>query len=110
MTRAEPEIHPEHFDNLILSIGNGDEVGLLYPYYYAKLVYDGMKSIGREDILTLARCGYLGAQKFGALVWSGDIPSTFESLRMQVKSGLNMSMCGIPWWTHRYGGILRRGH
>lgn len=102
---AEPEIHPEHFDNLILSIGNGDEVGLLYPYYYAKLVYDGMKSIGREDILTLARCGYLGAQKFGALVWSGDIPSTFESLRMQVKSGLNMSMCGIPWWTTDMGGF-----
>ncbi len=102
---AEPEIHPEHFDNLILSIGNADEVGLLYPYYYAKLVYDGMKSIGRRDIITLTRSAYTGAQKFGALVWSGDIPSTFESLRMQIKSGLNMSMCGIPWWTTDIGGF-----
>ncbi len=102
---AEPEIHPEHFDNLILHEGNADEVGLLYPYYYSKLVYDGMKSIGRDDIVTLSRCAYTGAQRFGTLVWSGDIPSTFESLRMQIKSGLNMSMCGIPWWTTDIGGF-----
>lgn len=102
---AEPEIHPEHFDNLILSIGRGDEVGLMYPYYYSKLVYDGMKAAGRDDIVTLSRCAYIGAQKFGTLVWSGDIPSTFESLSAQVKSGLNMSMCGIPWWTTDIGGF-----
>lgn len=102
---AEPEIHPEHFDNLILSIGNGDEVGLLYPYYYAQLVYDGMKKDKRDDIVTLSRCAYLGAQKFGTVVWSGDIPSTFQSLSDQVKAGLNMSMCGIPWWTTDIGGF-----
>ncbi|MCD8326474.1 MAG: hypothetical protein LUC90_07275 [Lachnospiraceae bacterium] len=102
---AEPEIHPEHFDNLILHAGNGDEVGLLYPYYYSRLVYDGMKAMGREDVVTLSRCAYLGIQKFGTLVWSGDIPSTFESLAAQVKSGLNMAMCGIPWWTTDIGGF-----
>lgn len=102
---AEPEIHPEHFDNLVFSIGNGSEVALLYPYYYNQLVFDGMKELGREDILTLSRCAYPGAQKFGALVWSGDVPSTFASLRMQVKSGLNMAMCGIPWWTTDIGGF-----
>lgn len=102
---AEPEIHPERFDQLILHLGNGDEIGLLYPYYYAKLVYDGMKAVGRDDIVTLSRCAFTGAQRFGALVWSGDIPSTFESLRMQVKSGLNMSMCSIPWWTTDVGGF-----
>ena len=102
---AEPEIHPEHFDNIILSLGRGDEVALIYPYYYAKLAYDGFKSIARDDIVTLSRCAYIGAQKFGTLVWSGDIPSTFESLSSQVKSGLNMSMCGIPWWTTDIGGF-----
>ena len=102
---AEPEIHPEHFDNLILSAGRGDEVGLLYPYCYSKLAYDGMKEIGRDEIVTLARCAYTGAQKFGTLVWSGDIPSTFESLAAQVKSGLNMAMCAIPWWTTDIGGF-----
>lgn len=102
---AEPEIHPEHFDNLVFYEGNGDQVALLYPYYYAKLVYDGMRKEGREDIVTLSRSAYLGAQKFGTLVWSGDIPSTFESLTEQVKSGLNMAMCGIPWWNTDIGGF-----
>lgn len=102
---AEPEIHPEHFDNLLFHIGRGDEVGLLYPNYYSQLVYDGMKKDGRDDIITLSRAAFLGAQKYGTLVWSGDIPSTFESLSNQVKSGLNMAMCGIPWWTTDIGGF-----
>lgn len=102
---AEPEIHPEHFDNLVLYEGNGDEVALLYPYYYAQLVYDGMIKEGRKDVVTLSRSAYLGAQKYGTVVWSGDILSTFESLTEQVKSGLNMSMCGIPWWNTDIGGF-----
>jgi alpha-D-xyloside xylohydrolase len=102
---AEPEIHPEHFDNLIWHAGRGDMVALLYPYYYSQMAYDGFKSIGRDDIITLTRCAYLGSQKFGSLVWSGDIESTFESLACQVKAGLNMSMCGIPWWNTDIGGF-----
>ena len=102
---AEPEIHPEQFDNIIMYEGRGDEVALIYPYYYSQLVYDGMKKMGRDDVVTLSRAAYLGAQKFGTLVWSGDIISTFESLTEQVKSGLNMAMCGIPWWNTDIGGF-----
>lgn len=102
---AEPEIHPEQFDNLIWHAGRADKVALLYPYYYSKLAYDGFKSMGREEVVTLTRCAYLGSQKFASLVWSGDIPSTFESLSHQVKAGLNMAMCGIPWWNTDIGGF-----
>lgn len=102
---AEPEVHPEHFDNLIMYAGRGDEAALIYPYYYAQLVYDGMKEMGREDIITLSRAAYTGVQKYGALIWSGDICSDFNSLTEQVKSGLNMSMCGIPWWNTDIGGF-----
>ena len=102
---AEPEIHPEQFDNLILYAGRGDEAALIYPYCYAQLVYDGMKETGRDDIITLSRAAYTGAQRFGTLVWSGDILSTFESLTEQIKSGLNMAMCGLPWWNTDIGGF-----
>ena len=101
---AEPEIHPEHFDNLLLHAGRGDEVGLIYPYYYAQMAFDGFSEMGITPV-TLTRAAYTGSQKFGALVWSGDIPSTFESLEQQVKAGLNMSMCGIPWWNTDIGGF-----
>jgi alpha-D-xyloside xylohydrolase len=37
-------------------------------------------------------------------VWSGDIPSTFESLQQSVRAGLNIGMSGIPWWTTDIGG------
>ena len=101
---AEPEIHPEHFDNLIFHIGRGDEYGLIYPYYYSKMAYDGFMKMGETPVI-LTRAAYLGSQKFGSLVWSGDIPSTFESLSQQVKAGLNMSVCGIPWWNTDIGGF-----
>ena len=102
---AESEIWPSQFDNLLMHKGRGDMVALLYPYYYAKLVYDGFKSMGREDIITLTRCAYLGCQKYAALVWSGDIASSFESLACQVKGAMNMAMCGIPWWNTDIGGF-----
>lgn len=102
---AEPEVHPEQFDNLVWHAGRADEVAMLYPYYYSKMAYDGFKSIGVEAPVTLTRCAYLGSQRFGSLVWSGDIPSTFESLSCQVKAGLNMAMCGIPWWNTDIGGF-----
>lgn len=61
--------------------------------------------MGREEIITLTLAAYLGSQKFGSLVWSGDIASTFESLSHQVKGAMNMAMCGIPWRNTDIGGF-----
>jgi alpha-D-xyloside xylohydrolase len=36
---------------------------------------------------------------------SGDIDSSFRSLRNQFAAGLNMGMAGIPWWTTDIGGF-----
>ena len=101
---AEPEIHPEHFDNLLFYAGRGDEVGLVYPYFYSQMASDGFTGMGEVPVV-LTRAAYLGSQKFGALVWSGDVFSSFESLSEQVKAGLNMSVCGIPWWNTDIGGF-----
>lgn len=45
-------------------------------------------------------------QKYASLLWSGDIPSTFESLRDQMIAGLHMGLAGIPWWTTDIGGFM----
>ncbi len=105
LDQAEPDFVPNQYDNLRLYLGNGEEVALLYPYYYTKLFYEGLKSVGESEIISLTRSAWIGSQKFGALVWSGDILSTFEALRMSVKTGLNMAMCGIPWWNSDIGGF-----
>ena len=105
LDESEPELYPVHFDNLLYYAGRGDEVALLYPYCHVQMAYDGYRAMGKDDIITLTRCAYLGSQKFGALVWSGDIPSTFESLACQVRAGLHMSLCGIVWWNTDLGGF-----
>lgn len=105
LDEAEPEVHPQQFENLRFHIGNGAQTALLYPYYYAKAFYDGLKKEGETDIISLTRASYPGSQKFGAVVWNGDIPSTFEALFQSIVSGLSMSMCGIPWWNSDIGGF-----
>jgi len=105
LDEAEPEYTVYDYDNYRYYIGTELEVGNIYPFYYAKTFYDGMKEEGMENPLNLLRCAWAGSQRFGALVWSGDIDSTFESLRRQLRAGLNMSIAGIPWWTTDIGGF-----
>lgn len=106
LDEAEPEVHPQQPGHLKYYLGNGAQVAQLYPYYYAKTFYDGLKASGEDEIISLTRAAYPGSQKFGAIVWNGDIPSTFENLKMSITSGLSMSMCGIPWWNSDIGGFL----
>jgi alpha-D-xyloside xylohydrolase len=106
LDEAEPEMWPYDYDNLRYSIGNGQQVSSLYPFYYAKTFYDGIKSKNPEkDVVNLIRCAWLGIQRFDVVVWTGDIQSTFNELRKQLKAGLNFSFCGIPWWTTDIGGF-----
>lgn len=105
LDEAEPEITPYDYDNLRYWIGNGMEVSSLYPFYYAKTFYDGQKEAGQEEILNLIRCAFLGSQRFGTVLWSGDICADFDSLRRQIKTGLHVAISGIPWWTTDIGGF-----
>ena len=103
---CEPELYPADFDNLRYHLGNGLEVGNIYPMLHEKGFYDGMLSAGEKDVITICRSAWAGSQRFGAAVWSGDIPSTFEMLQIQLRAGLNIAMSGIPWWTTDIGGFF----
>lgn len=106
LDEAEPEVHPQQFGHLKFYLGNGAQTAMLYPYYYSKMFYEGLQSEGETEIISLTRAAYPGSQKYGAAVWNGDIMSTFEALRMSVKSGLSMAMSGIPWWNSDIGGFF----
>lgn len=105
LDEAEPEIAPYDYDNLRYYIGNGMEVSNLYPFYYAKTFFDGIKQSGQDEVLNLIRSAYIGSQRFGAVLWSGDICADFDSLRRQIKTGLHVAVSGIPWWTTDIGGF-----
>ncbi|MDR0731967.1 MAG: glycoside hydrolase family 31 protein [Treponema sp.] len=106
LDEAEPEYTVYDFDNYRYHLGPDIQIGNVYPLMYAKTFFDGMKAAGQDRILNLLRCAWAGSQRYGALVWSGDIHSTFESLRNQLAAGLNMGLAGIPWWTTDIGGFF----
>jgi alpha-D-xyloside xylohydrolase len=106
LDEAEPEYTVYDFDNYRYHLGPDVQIGNIYPLMYAKAFFDGMKDAGQDTVLNLLRCAWAGSQRYGALVWSGDIHSTFESLRNQLAAGLNMGIAGIPWWTTDIGGFF----
>lgn len=105
LDEAEPEYTVYDFDNYRYYAGSNLQIGNLYPKMYAQTFYEGMEKEGQENIVNLLRCAWAGSQKYGALVWSGDIASSFESLRNQLTAGLSMGISGIPWWTTDIGGF-----
>lgn len=105
LDEAEPEYTVYDFDNYRYHLGTDLEVGNIYPVEYARAFYEGMAAEGQTNIVNLLRCAWAGSQKYGALVWSGDIASSFASMRNQLTAGLNIGMSGIPWWTTDIGGF-----
>jgi alpha-D-xyloside xylohydrolase len=102
---SEPELNPPHPANLSLYAGPGAQVAGIYPRDNARLFADGLAAAGQPQTVLLSRSAWAGSQRYGAAVWSGDIPATWESLRQQVRAGLNIAISGIPWWTTDIGGF-----
>ena len=105
LDEAEPEFTGYDFDNYRYFQGPAAQVGNIYPQSYARTFYEGLKQAGEEKVVSLLRCAWAGSQRYGALVWSGDIHSDWETLRRQVCAGLNMGIAGISWWTTDIGGF-----
>ena len=58
-----------------------------------------------ERPFALHRNGYVGMQRYGAFLWSGDVYSTWETLKTHVPVAVNTGLSGIPFWGTDIGGI-----
>ncbi len=105
LDEAEPEFTTYDFENYRYYAGPVAEVGNIYPREYARAFYEGQIKNGQKEIVNLLRCAWAGSQRYGALVWSGDIMSTYEDFRKQICAGIHMGLSGIPWWTTDIGGF-----
>jgi len=105
LDEAEPEYGVYDFDNFRYHLGTNVQVGNIYPQMFARAFYAGQRAAGQEEIVNLLRCAWAGSQRYGALVWSGDIHSTFEDFRRQITAGIHMGVAGIPWFTTDIGGF-----
>ena len=105
LDEAEPEFTGYDYECYRYHEGEVLEVGNKYPREYSRMFYEGQAASGQSDIVNLVRCAWAGSQRYGALVWSGDIFSTYEDFRKQICAGLHMGLAGIPWWTTDIGGF-----
>ncbi len=106
LDEAEPEYCAYDFEHFRYEAGPVVKTGNLYPRAHAEGFYRKMKEAGQKDVVNLTRSAWVGSAKCGAVVWSGDILSNFETLRDQLAGGLNIGLAGIPWWTTDTGGFF----
>ena len=102
---TEPEVYPA---NAITNQGSFDRVALTYSLMVTKSIYDRKREdYPQQRVFNLTRSAFLGQQKYGAAVWSGDVQASWEQFREQIPAGLNYSMAGLPYWTTDIGGFFR---
>jgi alpha-glucosidase/alpha-D-xyloside xylohydrolase len=72
-----------------------------------RMYFDGSQQ-GRpnERPFALHRNGGAGMQRFGAFLWSGDVYSTWETLKTHVPVAINTSLSGITYWGTDIGGFV----
>ena len=102
---CEPDLSPDLARRALYAAGPAAQVGNQYGALHARGVAEGLRAAGDDRPLSLVRSSWAGSQRDGAALWSGDIPTTFESLAVQVRAGLNAAMSGIPWWNTDIGGF-----
>lgn len=54
----------------------------------------------------LHRNGYAGMQRYASFLWSGDVYSTWETLKTHIPIALNTALTGIPYWGTDIGGFV----
>ncbi|MBR6186534.1 MAG: glycoside hydrolase family 31 protein [Clostridia bacterium] len=105
LDNSEPDLTKYDFDNLRYYAGPALECSNLYPQYYSRVFFDPMAKNGEQPV-NLLRSAWAGSQKYGNVVWSGDVPSSWEALRDQLAAGLSIGLAGIPWWNTDIGGFM----
>ena len=106
LDNSEPDYGVYDFEHYRYYSGPALSCSNLYPQLFSRAFYEPMREDKGTDAVNLLRCGWAGSQKYGNVIWSGDIPSTFDSFREQLQAGLNIGLAGIPWWTTDIGGFM----
>ncbi|MGC2635649.1 MAG: TIM-barrel domain-containing protein, partial [Acidobacteriaceae bacterium] len=84
----------------------GDRLSVYARFERNQLYWEGPLSVHPDRRpFALHRNGYAGLQRFGWL-WSGDIDSNWAALTAQVRNGINVGLCGIPYWGTDTGGFV----
>jgi alpha-D-xyloside xylohydrolase len=98
---TEPDLPP---NGSYFSVGPGSEYFNVYPYFHTAALYNGFRRDTDRRALILSRDAYLGTQHNGATIWSSDVSPTWDALKRQIPTGLDVTASGIPYWGNDIGG------
>jgi alpha-D-xyloside xylohydrolase len=99
---TEPDLPP---NGAYFHVGPGTEFFNVYPLFHTGALYDGFRrDEPQHRALILSRDAYLGVQSKGTIVWSSDIYPTWDTLKRQIPTGLDVTASGIPYWSNDTGG------
>jgi alpha-D-xyloside xylohydrolase len=78
-----------------------------FPLIHTGGVYKHQReSTDNKRVFILARSAFAGQQRFGTMMWSGDVVSGWKVFRAQISGGLNLSLSGFPYWNSDIGGFF----
>jgi len=104
---GEPDTHPP--DSSPHYLGPREKVHNIYSLLWNKALYDGQRSSSNKRVFCLSRTTYAGIQRYGSVLWSGDIDPSWEVLEDQVVVGQQVCLSGQPYWTTDIGGFMSAG-
>lgn len=108
---AEPGDDGNAMEDSMTFLGAGNLWRNAYPLFHSQCLYEGQRATDPgKRVCNLTRSAFLGQQRYGTVVWSGDIAGDWITFRRQIPAGLNFCMAGIPYWTTDTGGFFRRGN
>ena len=93
---------PDHLDfkesDLDVETGSGSFRRLrnAFPIVSVEGVAENQKKVSERRVMVLTRSAWAGQQRTGANTWSGDVGSSWESLRAQIPAGLGFALTGNP--------------
>ena len=116
VTRFDDELAACHWDahrkDFALGVDGwwpdeGDPLDITSRLVRNRLYWEGPQlDRPNERPYALHRNGYAGMQRYASFLWSGDVYSTWETLKNQVPIGINTSLTGIPYWGTDIGGFV----
>ena len=107
---TEPENDDLENRRIMRGTQPGERYRNVYPLKVSETVYDGLrKDDPKRRSMIFTRSGFSGIQRYGSVLWSGDVGNDWKTLRYQIAAGLNFVATGIPWWTYDAGGFFRPG-
>ena len=104
---------PDHFekpgdDDYLTFDGTWRSVKNAFPIVHNRGIYEHKRAM-KDNVkrsVQMTRSGAFGIQHYGTFSWSGDILASWQEMKKQIPSGLNYSLCGIPFWNTDLGGFF----